>query len=326
MSGGPVKLGVAGVGRMGQLHLQKYTALGSVQIMGVFDPNPERAKEIASRFSVPVSPSYANLLFDVEAVLIASPTPTHFDLCKQAIQAGVHVFVEKPVTENADELRELALQAFNSSLIFQVGFLERFRLREALRHPLLSNPRRIEMTRLASSLGRESHVIDVVSDLMIHDIDLSLFIGKETPSSLLASGQKIQSELWDDASATLSFPSGMVAHLQTSRVSPTPHRSFRLFTDGAALGANLLTGETLLYKKDPGNTTPESLASQTDPLLEQAKSFLNAIQTRTQPIVGIVDAIAVMQTLDRIKSRLEQGNDVIPRQTDTSWKLPEIHR
>ncbi len=270
---------------MGALHLRKLVTLPSVQVVGFFDPNPQRLEEISAHYGVPAFRTMEELLFEADAVTIASPTSTHYKFAKQALEAGTHVFVEKPMCETALESEDLIRTADAHKLVLQAGFLERFRLEKILpRDSFVGKPMLLECQRLAVAVGREPD-IDVVSDVMIHDIDLVLSIAGETPIEVEAQGVSVVTPYPDIVHATLRFPSGCVALLTASRVAEKLERRLRISTATAHYSLNFLTNEVDSYSRDDGNR-PKRLKEEShtvDPLYDELFHFANCCQQNRAP-------------------------------------------
>jgi len=234
----PVRVGVIGVGTWGEKHARVYAGLPEAKLVGVTDVVGARAREVAERHGAPAFESPEALLRECEAVSIAVPTVHHREAYEKVAAAGVHALVEKPMAATVEEADAMRALAARHGVTLQVGQVERFNPALRAARPRLRSPRFIEAHRLALFQAR-SLDIDVVFDLMIHDLDLVLWLTGETPSLVTAVGVAVLSSSEDIANARLEFPSGAVANLTASRVSQDRLRRIRFFQDDAYLSVDL---------------------------------------------------------------------------------------
>jgi predicted dehydrogenase len=303
-----IRVGVIGVGKMGRYHLEKYLAIPEVQVVGFFETNPERSTELEAHFKVPAFKNVVELLFEVDAITIASPTDTHATFACQAMEAGVHVLVEKPIAATLAEAENMVRVARDTKRILQVGMVERFRLaalaQDAPLHPALF----VETHRLSPNLARES-TIDVVADLMIHDLDLALSLVSEDPIHVSAIGMKVITAHDDLANVRLEFANGAVMNLNVSRVSAEPVRKMRVFSADAYASFDFRTNAaTIVHRHSP--KTPVVRKHDVpgfDPLLEQAKDFIVCIREGRRPLVAGEDGLRALKfaqvVVDKIRER-----------------------
>ncbi len=258
----PVRVGVWGVGVWGEKHARVYSTLPGASLAGVHDLDPERAAEVAAHYQCPVFERPEALLAACEAVSVAVPTVAHRAVVERACAAGCHVLVEKPMAFSPAETDAMIEAATRAGVKLQVGHVERFNPVLLAARPLVRGPRFIEGHRLAPFQPR-SLDIDVVFDLMIHDIDAVLaFVGRP-PVSISAVGVAVLSAHEDIANARLEFDDGCVANLTASRVSVERLRRLRFFQGDAYLSVDLFekTGE-MFRIKEPNSFKP----GQVDPL------------------------------------------------------------
>lgn len=310
-----VKVGVVGAGKMGALHLEKYLEMEQVEVVGVFEPNHERAMFIHSRYGVPRIDTLVELLFEADAISIASPTGTHFDIARQAFDARVDVLVEKPICERVTEAERLVAMARQSGCLLQVGFVERFRFQELSKGiPSLGPARFIETHRLSPSLGRDTG-IDVISDLMIHDLDLLLSIVGELPNHVSAIAVPVLTSHYDIANARLEFPSGAVANLNASRVSAKMERKLRIFSLDSYASMDFISNEVNLYFKNSKRELESRTFKneQVDALQRQCSTFIQCVKSRQNPLVGGDDGLAALRVLEAIKQKVEER---------AAWNIP----
>ncbi len=234
----PVRVGVIGVGAWGEKHARVYDAIPEARLVGVTDADPARAREVAARHGVEAFDGPDALLAACEAVSVAVPTVAHREACERALAAGRHVLVEKPMAFTPEDADAMIAAARRGGARLQVGQVERFNpaMRAAARH--LRAPRFIEAHRLALFQAR-SLDIDVVFDLMIHDIDLVLSLAGASPASLSAVGVAVLSSNEDIANARIEFSNGAIANLTASRVSQDRLRRIRFFQDDAYVSVDL---------------------------------------------------------------------------------------
>ncbi|MDZ7265751.1 MAG: Gfo/Idh/MocA family oxidoreductase [candidate division KSB1 bacterium] len=258
-----IRIGVAGVGRLGALHAARLREIAGVELAGVFDVNQQRARQVAAEHGTRAFATLPELLASCEALTIAVPTSEHFATAQVALQAGRHVLIEKPVTATSAQARQLIALAQAHNLILQVGHIERFNgaLRALAGFPLA--PRFIESHRMASFDPRGTDVA-VVLDLMIHDIDIILNLVRSTLTRVDANGVAVVSHEPDIANARLQFANGCVANVTASRISQKKMRKLRLFQRDAYISVDFLQGFSEIFRL----TAPEeSVPGQAFPLV-----------------------------------------------------------
>jgi len=258
-----IRIGVAGVGRLGALHVARLREVAGVELAGVFDVNPKRAQQVAAEHGTRAFAALPELLANCAALTIAVPTSDHFTTALAALQAGRHVFIEKPITTTIAQARQLIALAQTKNLILQVGHIERFNgaLRALAGFPLA--PRFIESHRMASFDPRGTDVA-VVLDLMIHDIDIILSLVQSAITRVDANGVAVVSHEPDIANARLQFANGCVANVTASRISQKKMRKMRLFQRDAYISVDFLQGFSEVFRL----TAPEeTVAGQAFPLV-----------------------------------------------------------
>jgi predicted dehydrogenase len=309
---------VIGVGYLGRFHAQKYKAIEEAELVGVCDASPERASEVAAELGVPFFKDYSELLGKVDAVTVAASTKAHYSIARFFLENGVHVNVEKPMTATIQEAEELVQLAHDKKLKLQVGHVERFNPALQAAQAKIGKPLFIECHRLAPFKPRGVDV-DVVLDLMIHDIDVVLSLVKSPVKSVAAVGAQVLTKLADIANARIEFESGAVANITASRVSQSATRKFRVFQHDQYLSIDFGSGEMNLTTKHgewtDGNV-PLQLESWSlekgDALLAETKSFINSIKTGAPVAVSGEDGLVAMrvatQVQNEIYARLERFN------------------
>ncbi|MCL6525174.1 MAG: Gfo/Idh/MocA family oxidoreductase [Thermoflavifilum sp.] len=238
-----VKIGLLGAGKLGKIHLSQLLTIPECEVVGFFDPDEQTAIEVSEKFSVKKFPDVASLLQACDAVDIVSSTPTHFMLAEQAIRAGKHVFVEKPMCSHLAEAEALIKLINEAHVCVQVGHVERFNPAFLALKNFALQPMFIEVHRLAQFQPRNTET-SVILDLMIHDIDIILHLVPSEVHRISASGVAVLSESTDIANARIEFENGCVANLTSSRISMKKMRKMRLFQKDAYIGIDFLQKKT----------------------------------------------------------------------------------
>lgn len=247
-----LKLGIFGAGHLGKIHIKLAKMIDTIDLVGFYDANPDVAKQVESDLEIKAFYSVDSLLENVDAVDIVTPTISHFELAKQAVISGKHVFVEKPLTQTLEEGKELIRLQKEHKVKFQVGHVERFNPAYlALENHDLS-PMFIEGHRLAQWNPRGTDV-SVVLDLMIHDIDVVLHMVNSPVTDVYASGVSVISDTLDIANARVQFENGCVANLTASRISLKNMRKMRVFQRNTYLSMDFLDKKTELFNISDNN-------------------------------------------------------------------------
>jgi predicted dehydrogenase len=298
-----IRTAVIGVGYLGRFHAQKYASLANSRLVGIADPSAAARESVGAELKVPAHADYRELLGKVDAVSIVTPTPSHFEVAKAFLDAGASVLVEKPMTVTTAEGESLIEIAAHAGRILQVGHLERFNAAVLAVQPTLSVPRFIESARLAPFKHRGTDV-DVVLDLMIHDIDLILSIVRSPVVAVDAIGSSVFSKEIDIANARLRFANGCVANATASRVSLKTERKLRLFQDDAYLSLDLQQKILTVIRKGAGVgadgmpqvAIEENTYEQGDALKAEIEAFLEAVATGGPPPVTGADGLLALRT------------------------------
>ena len=307
-----IRTAVIGVGYLGRFHAQKYASLPNSQLVAIADPSTAARAAVAAELKVAAHEDYRDLLGKVDAVSIVTPTPSHFEVAKAFLEAGASVLVEKPMTVTIAEGEGLIEIASRLKRILQVGHLERFNAAVLAVQPTLTVPRFIESARLAPFKHRGTEV-DVVLDLMIHDIDLILSIVRSPVVSVDAIGTSVFSSEIDIANARLRFENGCVANVTASRVSLKTERKLRIFEDDAYLSLDLQQKILTLIRKRPAGelsgALPVSIEEQSlepgDALKAEIDSFLKCARTGAPPVVTGEAGLRALETATRITEQVE---------------------
>ncbi len=242
-----IKVGVIGVGHLGQHHARNYAEMAGAALVGVFDTHREAAQRVATKHRVMMFESIEALAECCDAVSVVTPTRTHYEIAKSLLERGRHVLVEKPMTDNPVQAEELVRLAQARRLVLQVGHVERFNPVLKYLESVAAEPRFIEAHRLSPHPGRSTD-IGVVLDLMIHDLDIILHLVKSPLASVDAVGVPVLSATEDIANARLRFANGCVANLTCSRVSAERFRKVRVFTTTSYVSLDFMRQEGLIYR------------------------------------------------------------------------------
>ncbi|MEK6617621.1 MAG: Gfo/Idh/MocA family oxidoreductase [Nitrospirota bacterium] len=315
-----IRVGVIGVGHLGQHHARLYASLPGAVLVGVADNNPDRARLIAKRHGASAYGDPAALLGQVDAVSIAVPTSSHHAVVKASLEAGVHVLVEKPIAVTSAEAHELVELARTGGRVLQIGHIERFNPAIQAVRPHIGNPAFIECHRL-SPFGERGTDVDVVLDLMIHDLDMVLSFHPGPVEEVRAAGVPVLSSNIDIANARIVFSSGCVANLTASRVSTTRMRKLRLFQRDAYVSVDYQTRQGMICRRVIGRSErPEIEVEQVrggdeEPLKLQLEAFLRAVVTGTPPPVSGEDGAAALDLAHQV---LDAIGDFMRRHTEQS--------
>jgi len=308
-----IRAAVIGVGYLGRFHAQKYAQAAECELVAVADSRQEAAGKVAAEVGTQAVTDYRELLGKVDAVSIVTPTPAHFPIARDFLNAGAHVLVEKPITETPEQAREMIALAAKNKRILQVGHLERFNAAILAAEPYLHSPRFVECVRLAPYRERGTDV-NVVLDLMIHDIDIVQTIVGAPITSIDAIGTLVFSDEIDIANARIHFANGCVANVTASRVSVRAERKLRIFEDDAYLSLDLQQKILTLIRKRPPSDPPgplpvtidEQNLGQGDALKAEIESFLECIRTGRLPVVSGEAGLMALETAMRITEQVMQ--------------------
>jgi predicted dehydrogenase len=287
-----IKIGVIGVGYLGRFHAQKYAGLPEAELTGVADINRERARQVAQEFDTRAYTDYRELLPRVRAVSVAVPTSAHFTVVRDALVAGLPTLVEKPLTVTVAEADELVALAREKGGLLMVGHLERFNSAMEELKSRVTRPRFIESHRLSFFKERGTDV-DVVLDLMIHDLDHVLNLVPSPVSEIRAVGISALTDQVDLANVRLEFLDGCIANLTASRMSFKSMRKFRLFQSDAYLAVDFENRELTIASRQegaigplPGVALETKRFPQEDVLLKEITAFVDAVKTGREPAIS----------------------------------------
>jgi predicted dehydrogenase len=252
-----LKIGVAGAGHLGKVHIKILKELSALyNLVGFYDSDPNSAKEAELTFGIPAFESVESLIEQVDCLAVVTSTLSHFEVAKCAIQARKHVFIEKPLTETIEEAKKLQRLVQEADIIAQVGHVERFNPGFIAAQKYLDRPMFIETHRLAQFNPRGTDV-PVVLDLMIHDLDIILSIVKSNVKKVSASGVAVISDSHDIANARVEFDNGCVANITASRISLKNMRKTRFFQRDAYISVDFLNKEAEVFEMEDVQGEPD---------------------------------------------------------------------
>lgn len=311
----PLRVGVAGVGYLGRFHAEKYERMNGVELVGVVDIIPERAEAAAKQYGTAPYTDYRDLIGQVDAMSVVVPTPMHFPVSRDFLENDVDVLVEKPMTETLEEADELIKIADSRGPIIQVGHLERFNPAVMALRGIVDQPMFIESHRLHVFQERGTDV-DVVLDLMIHDIDIILNFVKSEIESIHAAGVPVVSSHGDIANARLIFKNGCVANVTASRISLKTTRKTRIFQKDTYVSVDYANSKITVIKKDgnasalpiPGMSLERKNFEEADALESELTAFVRSVRNREVPTVSGRDGRNALQVALSIREQIDATN------------------
>jgi len=305
-----VRVGVIGVGYLGRFHAEKYAGIPEVELVGLMDADPVRASQIAGKLNTQAFIDPARLIGKVDAVSIVAPTVLHHHLAKQFLEQGVHVLVEKPISVTLDQADDLIDLAARKKLVLQVGHIERFNPAVTAIKSLLKKPRYITAERAAPYTIRCTDV-NVVLDLMIHDLDIVMDLAGSTPKEVSAAGVSIITDEIDMATARIIFQSGCVAEVTASRVSDDKKRLLRVFDEKAIYTSDYQTQKATVSRVKPGPVSQliaEDISSdRRDTLEDELRAFVQSVQSGVRPLVSGIEGRRALALARTITDNIENG-------------------
>ena len=309
-----LKIGLVGTGHLGKIHLRNLLELSSdFEVLGFYDTDQLTANEVERDFHLTSYPELEELIVDVDALLISSPTQSHFPIAVQALKRGKHVFIEKPVCLNVEESKKLLLYAQEAGVVVQVGHVERFNPALIAANPFLQNPLHIESRRTAPFQKRGTDV-SVVYDLMIHDIDIALTIANSNVKKIEAFGMNVLSDSIDVASAHLSFENGCSAYLYASRVADQRERKSLFFMSDAHVSVDFLNKTAERHEIVEVSNENRQFHQTVIPVVEsnaiklELLSFAQSIREGNIPLVSLTDGHRALQIAELILDQIHESN------------------
>jgi predicted dehydrogenase len=307
----PVRVGVIGVGYLGQHHARIYSELKDIELVALADTDEKRAITFAEKYGCKAFSDYREILPKVDALSIVTPTTSHHSIAIECLRAEKDILIEKPITENIKEADELIMEAEKHGCIIQVGHLERYNSALRAASGMINEPRFIESERLSPFLGRGTDV-DVTLDLMIHDADIVLAIMSQQINPTLppfskggrggiikeirAVGANVFTDKIDVAKAWLSFENGCTAVLTASRLSPEKQRILKVFQKDSCLYVDYQSCEVRHYHKTAKGIFLDVIKSDNkEPLREELEDFILCVKERKRPRVSAIEARKALQ-------------------------------
>lgn len=323
-----LKIGIIGVGHLGQIHLKLLLELKELyEVVGFYDSDKELAKKINRTYKIPSFKKVEQLFDNSDIINIVSPTTTHFEYATKAIKLNKHLFIEKPITNTLEEAEELLSLANEAGVKVQIGHVERFNPAYLAAKPFINTPLFIESHRLSEFNTRGTDV-PVVLDLMIHDIDIILSIVNSNISKISASGVEVISDNHDIANARIEFDNGCVCNLTASRMSLKQMRKIRIFQKDAYISVDFLDKKTevIRIKNLKASERIDSYAmtidvgkkkkqiyfenpeiEETNAIKEELISFYNSITNDSEPIVSITDGFIALELAHKILDKMNSA-------------------
>ncbi len=304
-----LRAGVVGVGYVGKRHAEKYVASAKAQLVGVVDILPDRSRQVGENLDVTSLTDYRDLFGQVSCVSIAVPTNLHYEVTSAFLSAGVDVLVEKPMAATLEEGKKLVDLAKKWKRILQIGHLERFNPAVRKLETVIREPRFIECHRLAPFVERGTDV-DVVFDLMIHDIDIIASLVRAPVERVDAVGVAILTDKPDIANARIRFTNGSIANVTSSRVSMKRERKIRFFQPDAYISLDYDAKRAQIYRRTGAGKGLESILAETvemqdgDALADEIDSFLESVRSREPPLVSGEDGLRALTIASMISEQL----------------------
>jgi len=328
-----IKVGVIGVGHLGQHHARIYSGMKDAELAGICDIDIRRARKLAKKYRSADYSNYKEMFGRIDCASVVVPTELHYQVAKDFLLNGISVLIEKPITKTVAEAEELLSIAKERGLILQVGHIERFNAAVMALEEIPGNVRFIECHRLSPFTFRSAD-IGVVLDLMIHDIDIILDLSKSKVKKIDAVGVGVISDKEDIANARIQFENGCVANITASRVSFEPMRKLRLFSENSYISLDYQKQEATIYKKSP-ELTPKSIITENtevstikdlknfvfgdllkiehikmnneEPLRKELESFVSCIKNGNQPVVSGEDGIKAIKVATIINEEINKN-------------------
>ena len=289
-----IRAGIVGAGSIGRNHARIYSELAGVDFTAVLDTNPEAARAISEQYGVKVTATLEEFIDLVDVATVATPTPGHYEVGKFLLTRGKHLLIEKPITETPEQAQELVKLAQKSSLVLQVGHIERFNPVLGALEKRLTRPRFIEAHRLSPYPFR-SVEIGVILDLMIHDLEIILHLVRSPVKSIDAVGVPVLSKGEDIANARIRFENGCVVNITASRISPEKTRKIRVFQKDAYLSLDYQNQTGEIDQLINGKIIRKAVEINKDePLKSELQSFVDCSRTGIQPVVSGSEAAAAL--------------------------------
>jgi predicted dehydrogenase len=302
-----VKIGVVGVGHLGEIHVKLLKEIEEAELIGVYDIDFERSKKVASEYDCKCFKSLEEIFSEVDAISCCVPTLSHFQIGKKVLLSGKHLFLEKPIATKITEAKILKNISEKKKLIFQIGHIERFNPAIKAVKNLIKNPLFIESERLSLYSERGTDV-DVILDLMIHDIDIVFYLTNMKAKVVDAVGVPVLTDKIDIANARVKLENNGIVSFSASRVSREKYRKIRFFQKDMYISVNYAERNAEVYVKKGNAILPYKVnIPEGNPLREELTLFINSIISKKKPPVGADDAIRALDFALKIKRKIYQN-------------------
>jgi predicted dehydrogenase len=331
-----IKVGVIGVGHLGRLHAKLYKEIDLAEIIGIYDIDSSKAELVAKELNIKVFTKREQLLENVDAVSIVSPTTSHYEAALHALDYNCHLFIEKPISTTEQEAEKIISIAKEKQKVLQIGHIERFNSALVVLSDFELKPLFIESHRLSMFDPRGTDVT-VILDLMIHDLDLALYLVKNEPYKIDASGVSVISNSIDIANARIQFKNGCTANITTSRISMKKMRKMRLFQPNTYISIDLMEGISEIYytNNDYDTIKDGTLAlslgeiegingkkqikynklqrKDWNPLKYELSGFCESILTQVPPLVSGEEGLAALKLANQVLSKIIENTENITK-------------
>jgi len=303
-----LRVGVVGVGHLGSIHAKIYKELKHCELVAVCDVNETRLNEISKGLNVPAFSDYHELFDKVDAVSVATPTKSHYEVASDFLMQKIHTLVEKPFTPNLQEADSLIEIARKNDLILQVGHIERFNSAFSATQKLIKEPKFIECHRL-SPFPHRSLDVGAVLDIMIHDIDIVLGLVPSKIKKIESVGVNVLTQFEDIANSRITFENGCIANLTASRVSDEVMRKIRIFQEDTYISLDYKEAKASVYKRVGQQITKENLPIEKEqPLQKELQSFIDCVLEHKEPLVSGPVAREALAVALEIQNEIWQKN------------------
>ncbi len=300
-----IKVAVVGTGHMGKIHLGKLHDFKGVRVAGIADIDAAALLALSEKYGLTRYTDYKDMANGLNGVVIATPTDTHYPIAKSFMEKGVHVFIEKPVAATVGQARRLVNLAAEKGIAFHVGHLERFNPAFRKARSLIRAPLVIEARRISPFTGRSTDV-DVILDLMIHDLDLVLSLIRKDVKEIGANGVAVVSDKLDAAQARIVFANGSTANIFSSRVATKRERTLTVFEKGRSFYIDFMEGKLTITTKKPGGgiDIEEYAADRIDPVQDELTEFISAIKGSPQQGATGEDGLRALILANKIRQHI----------------------
>ncbi|MBS1112641.1 MAG: putative dehydrogenase [Nitrospirae bacterium] len=300
-----IRVGVIGVGYLGQHHARIYSEIEEAELVGVADLQKDKAETIAGNYHCKAMNDYRDMLSEVDALSIVTPTTTHYPIALDCLKSGKDILIEKPITVTVKDADHLIRESESSGRIIQVGHLERYNPAVLAATDFFRKPVFIESERLSPFLGRGTDV-DVTLDLMIHDIDIILSLIDSPVREIRAVGAKVMSDKLDVAKAWLEFENGCTALATVSRLSPEKQRRLKVSQEDSYITIDYQTSEIKRYfKNEQGISVDIIKPEKKEPLKEELKDFIRCVRERKKPRVSAIEGRNALKVVMEITEKIK---------------------